>query len=135
VIDWTTTYKPRMEARNKIGLKLDDGTKEHRPQLLINDKKVCPEIKDQNSANVAEGIEMLEKAVKLRDEYDDAMAYLNLMYRERADIQCGNKDAYEADWKTADDWVEKTLNVKKIKAERAAKKNAGGIVMPEKKDK
>ena len=129
VIDWTTTYRPRMEARNKVGLKTEPTM-----QPLINDKKTCPEIKDKNTANVAEGIEMLEKAIKLRDEYDDAMAYLNLMYRERADIQCGDKSAYDADWKTADDWVEKTLKVKKVKAERAAKKNAGGIVMPEKKD-
>ena len=31
---------------------------------------------------------MLEKALELRPDYDDAMAYMNLMYRERADLQC-----------------------------------------------
>ena len=27
---------------------------------------------------------MLQKALQLRPDYDDAMAYLNLLYRERA---------------------------------------------------
>jgi len=134
VIDWTTSYQLRMDARNKIGLKIDDGTPQHRPQSLIGDKKACPDIKDKNSANVAEGIEMLTKAIALRDEYDDAMAYINLMYRERADIQCGDKAAYEADWKTADDWVDKAMAVKKVKTEREAKKHAGGIVLDPNKD-
>jgi tetratricopeptide (TPR) repeat protein len=135
VIDWTTSYQTRMDARTKLGLKIDDGTPQHRPQSLINEKKVCPDVKDKNSANVAEGIEMLTKAIQLRDEYDDAMAFINLMYRERADIQCGDKAAYEADWKTADDWVDKAMAVKKVKAEREAKKHASGIVLDPDKDK
>ena len=31
---------------------------------------------------------MLQKALQLRPDYDDAMAYLNLIYRERGDLQC-----------------------------------------------
>ena len=55
------------------------------------------------------------------------MAYLNLMYRERADIQCDDPAARAADLKTADEWVDKTMAVKKQKAEKAA--GPGGIVM------
>src|SRR5579859_3252485 len=133
VIDWTMTYVPRKELRNKLGLRDDDGSADHKPQPLINDKKNCPDIKDKNNANVEEGIDMLKKAIERRADYDDAMAYLNLMYREEADIQCGDKAAYDADTKLADDMVDKTMKVKKEKAEKAAK-NVGGIHLDEKKD-
>ena len=76
---------------------------------------------------------MLDKAMNLRKDYDDAMAYLNLMYRERADIQCGDPDARAADLKLADDMVEKAMNVKRMKAEKANEKSAGGIVLDQPK--
>ena len=56
--------------------------------LPAKDKKVCAMMKEKNTANVQEGIDNLNKALQLRPDYDDAMAYMNLMYRERADIQC-----------------------------------------------
>jgi len=31
--------------------------------------------------SIQEGIDSLNKAIQLRPDYDDAMAYLNLMYR------------------------------------------------------
>ena len=120
VIDWTESYLPRMEARAKLALKPDDP---------IKDKKVCEDIKTKNEDRVKEGIDMLGKAMDLRKDYDDAMAYLNLMYRERADIQCGDADARSADLKLADDMVEKAMNVKRMKAEKANEKSAGGIVL------
>ncbi len=118
VIDWTQSYVPRMEARGKLGLKLDDA---------IKDKKVCEDIKEKNQDRVKEGIEMLQKAIDLRKDYDDAMAYLNLMYRERADIQCGDPEARAADLKLADEMVDKTMGIKKEKAEKA--KEQHGIVL------
>ena len=118
VIDWTQSYVPRMEARGRLGLKLDEP---------IKDKKVCEEIKQKNQDRVKEGIEMLEKSISLRKDYDDAMAYLNLMYRERADIQCGDLEARAADLKLADEMVEKTMATKKAKAEKANEQH--GIVL------
>jgi len=50
------------------------------------------------------------------------MAYENLLIRERADL-VDNKDEYEKQIKVADDWVQKALATKKMKAE---KKGAGG---------
>ena len=58
------------------------------------------------------------------------MAYLNLMYRERADVQCDDPAARAADLKTADEWVDKTMATKKAKAEKS---RAGGIVMDQNK--
>ena len=66
-----------------------------------------------------DGIQKLQKALELRPDYDDAMAYLNLLYREEADLQCDNPDARKTDLKTADDWVDKTMATKKAKAEKA----------------
>jgi len=123
VIDWTQTYQPRQEARAKLGMKPEDS-------LPGKDKKVCAEMKEKNTATVQEGIDNLNKALQLRPDYDDAMAYMNLMYRERADIQCDDKDAHAADLKTADEWVDKTMATKKAKAEKQP--GTGGIVMDQK---
>jgi tetratricopeptide (TPR) repeat protein len=111
VIDWTQAYQPRMEEHAKLGLK---------PEERLEDKKVCAALKENNSVNIQEGIDNLTQALKLRPDYDDAMAYMNLMYRERADLQCDDprRAARAADLKTADDWVDVTLAVKKAKAEK-----------------
>jgi hypothetical protein len=63
-------------------------------------------------------MQVLKKAIDLRHDYDDAMAYMNLMYRERADIQCCDPKAQAADLKAADDWVDMTLATKKRKSEQ-----------------
>jgi tetratricopeptide (TPR) repeat protein len=120
VVDWTEAYVPRMEKKKALNLKPDEP---------IKDKKVCAELHDKNWNTVGEGIDMLNKAIELRKDYDDAMAYLNLMYRERADLQCDDPEARQADLKTADDWVDKTMAVKKAKAEKAAQQTPGGIVL------
>ncbi len=120
VIDWTQTYVPRQEERNKLGMKPDES-------LPAKDKKVCAKLREENSANIQEGIDNLNMALKLRPDYDDAMAYMNLMYRERADVQCDDPAAHSDDLKTADEWVDKTMAVKKEKAEKQP--GATGIVM------
>ena len=124
VIDWTQTYQPRQEERAKLGMKPDDS-------LPAKDKKVCAQIREKNTANVQEGIDNLNKALQLRPDYDDAMAYMNLMYRERGDIQCDDPAARQDDLKKADEWVDKTMATKKAKAEKQP--GAGGIVMDQNK--
>src|SRR5580700_3584424 len=111
VIDWTQTYVPRQEERAKLGMKPDEA-------LPAKDKKVCATMRERNTANVQEGIDNLNKAIQLRPDYDDAMAYLNLMYRERADVECDDLNARQEDLKTADHWVDQTLITKKAKAEK-----------------
>jgi hypothetical protein len=93
-------------------------------QSLIN-KPECWQLRTANLDLVSDGVEMLNKALQLRPDYDDAMAYMNLMYRERADIQCGDPGANAADLKTADQWVDKTMSTKKAKAERNPSQQSG----------
>jgi tetratricopeptide (TPR) repeat protein len=115
VIDWTLCYQPRMEARAKLGIKPGDNLDGKKPSQM----KVCDELKAENTLLIAEGIETLNKAIQLRPDYDDAMAYMNLMYRERADIECDDPAARAKDLKAADDWVDKTLATKKAKAKES----------------
>ncbi len=122
VIDWTESYQPRMEERAKLGLK---------PEEPLKDKKVCAVLKDKNSNVIQDGIDNLNKALQLRPDYDDAMAYLNLMFREKGDLECDDPAARAADLKTADDWVDKTLAIKKAKAEKQP--GAQGITMDQSK--
>jgi tetratricopeptide (TPR) repeat protein len=129
VIDWTACYQPRMEERAKLGLK---------PEENLNpkdkdQKKVCEELKVKNAPIIQEGIDTLNKAIQLRPDYDDAMAYTNLMYRERADVECDDLAARADDLKTADHWVDETLRVKKAKADKAAQSAGGGITMDQSK--
>ena len=122
VIDWTQAYQPRMEERAKLGL---------RPDEPLKDKKVCAKLRDDGGAVIQDGLDALNKAIQLREDYDDAMAYVNLLYREKADRECDMPDQRAADLKTADEWVDKTMAAKKAKAAKQAGPN--GITMDQPK--
>jgi len=106
VIDWTQTYQPRMELKKKLNL---------RPDEPIKDAKERAALAEKNMPLVEEGTQMLEKAMAARADYDDAMAYLNLLYREKADLVSDAAEREEL-LKTADDWVNKSLDIKKKKS-------------------
>jgi len=114
VIDWTQAYQPRMEERAKLGLQPDEPLK---------DKKLCAKLRDDGGAVIQDGLDNLNKAIQLREDYDDAMAYVNLLYRERADRECDLPDQRAADLKTANEWVDKTMAAKKAKEEKQAGPN------------
>ncbi|MCC7499959.1 MAG: tetratricopeptide repeat protein [Bryobacterales bacterium] len=111
VIAWTKAFQPRMEVRAKLGMKPEDPGP-------IKDKKALAELRARNLPIVEEGIQHLQKALEIDKDYDDAMAYMNLLLRERADL-AETKEQYQADTDAADNWVQKTLEVKKAKAAKA----------------
>ena len=110
VIDWTQSYARRMELRAMLGLT---------PTQPLEDKASCAQLRGANQRPVDEGIENSKLVLEFQPDHDDAMAYLNLLYREKADYECDDPAAREADLKAADYWVDETLRVKKIKAEQA----------------
>jgi tetratricopeptide (TPR) repeat protein len=122
VIDWTQAYQPRMEERSKLGL---------RPDEPLKDKKVCAKLREASGNSIQDGIDNLNKALQLRQDYDDAMAYMNLMYREKADRECDEPEQRATDLKTADEWVDKTMAAKKAKAEKST--GPQGITMDQPK--
>ena len=79
VIAWTKWYPVLGKERAELGMKPEDPGP-------IKDKKIREELKQQYSAVIEEGIDPSDKALEIDPEYDDAMAYLNLLIRERADL-------------------------------------------------
>lgn len=122
VIDWTQAYKNATTALAAAGLQ-DDGNGN-----VKMSKDVCAKIKEQNTPLVDEAQKYLQMAIDLRQNYDDAMSYMNLDYRRRADLDCGNDSARKADLAKADEWVQKAIGARK--ANEAKKEEAashGGI--------
>jgi len=117
VIAWSKAYPARMTVRAELGMRPED------PGPL-KDKKVRDGLREKNLAIIDEGTQALEKALGLDPEYDDAMAYMNLLYRERADLE-DSAAAYGQDIGTANKWIDKTVETKRIKAAKTA--NTGGI--------
>src|ERR1700684_3554358 len=127
VIDWAECYAPRMEERAKLGMKPEENLNPKNK----DQKKVCEELKTKNMPAIQLGIDNLNKEIQLRPDYDDAMAYLNLMYREKADVECDDLAQRQEDLKTPDNWVDKTLATKKAKAEKQPSQQ--GITMDQPK--
>jgi tetratricopeptide (TPR) repeat protein len=76
VIDWTVAYTQNAKAKAQSGRRPDE-------PLPPRDRRGLAE---QNGAVVEEGIEALRKAIDINPNYLDAIAYLNLIYRQKADI-------------------------------------------------
>ena len=91
-------------------------------------KKAMLAIQTENAPLVEEGLQYLNQAVANRANYDDAMAYMNLLYRRKADVDYGNDAARKDDVAKADEWRTKSMGTRKANEE---KKNAGpgGITM------
>jgi tetratricopeptide (TPR) repeat protein len=112
VIDWTLAFRGNAEMRT-------DYNKAHINKQIKESDALPAAVRTDFVAKygqlVDEGIASLQKAIQLRPDYDDAMAYLNLLYRRKADMveSADERASYQ---KQADDLVEK---VKEIKQKRA----------------
>lgn len=120
VIDWQKWYPAWMKSRADLGMKPEE------PGPL-KDKKAKDALKDQYTATIDDGIKNLQKALDIDPNYDDAMAYMNLFIRQRADLD-DSPDQYKKDVDTADSWVQKALDTKKMKAAKEAAKGNTGII-------
>jgi tetratricopeptide (TPR) repeat protein len=118
-IAWSKWYTAYGTARANLGMKQED-------LGPIKDKKVKEELKAKFGPIIESGLQSLDKALQINPEYDDAMAYENLLVRERADL-ADNKEDYEKQITIANNWIDKALATKKIKAEKK-NKSGGGIV-------
>ena len=132
VIDWTEAYSNSAKAKTGIDARTtkaskktdaDDEESEDQParEETLSRDPGCPDLRRQNIAVVEDGIQMLTRAVDLRKDYDDAMVYINLLYRERANIECGDRAAVAADLKKADEWADLAMQARKHKVEASRK--------------
>ncbi|HUX44325.1 MAG TPA: tetratricopeptide repeat protein [Terracidiphilus sp.] len=122
VIDWTEAHENVLKDLQGAGIN-DDGEGNTKAP-----KKVMEQIKQENSALVAEALQYLNQAVANRPNYDDAMAYLNLVYRRKADLDFGNSAAVKDDLAQAEDWRTKAMGTRKANEARKDK-GPGGITM------
>jgi tetratricopeptide (TPR) repeat protein len=111
VIDWTLAFRGNAEMR------LDYNKNNIKKQVKEADP-LPPAVRTDYAAKygplVDEGIADLQKAISLRPDYDDAMAYLGLLYRRKADM-VESADERASLQKQADDLLDK---IKEIKQKR-----------------
>ncbi len=120
VIDWGQARKNSVQVLSALGT-TDKG--DGNPGIP---KKDCQKLAEQNTPLVNEGMTSLKKAVDLRPSYEDAMAYINLMYRRQAELECGNDAARKADLAQAQDWTDKALSTRKANEMKANQTTPGG---------
>jgi len=114
VIDWTLAFRANGELRAAYN-------REHiQKQVRDTDPLPAPsrgEYASKYGPLVEEGITNLQKAIEIKPDYDDAMAYLNLLYRRKADM-VESADERAALLKQADDLVDKVKEIKQKRAEQ-----------------
>src|ERR1700674_2957984 len=114
VIDWVIAQRVNLELRQAYN-------KEH-PNKQVRDTDPLPaavrsEYVAKSGALVEDGTSALQKALQLRPDYDDAMAYLGLLYRRKADM-VESADERASLIKQADDLLDKIKEIKQKRAEQ-----------------
>jgi tetratricopeptide (TPR) repeat protein len=116
VIDWSQAFTPIQSARVEQKMKADDPGP-------IKDEKLRAELRDKYEKAIDDGIDNLKKCLDIDKENEDAMSYMNLLLRKKADLE-DTPDAAKADIAQAEDWSNKSIDMKKIKAARPQKQQA-----------
>jgi tetratricopeptide (TPR) repeat protein len=114
VIDWTLAF------RNNLTLRADYN-KDHLTKQ-VKDTDTLPaalraDYLAKSGTLIDEGIDRLKKAIQIRPDYDDAMAYLNLLYRRKADT-VDSETERAALVKQADDLIDKVKDIKQKRADQ-----------------
>jgi tetratricopeptide (TPR) repeat protein len=114
VIDWTLAFRANGEMR------MDYNKNNIRKQVKDTDPlptAIRSEYASKYGQLIDEGVTDLQKAISIKPDYDDAMAYLNLLYRRKADM-VESKEEREALLKQADDLVDKVKEIKQKRSEQ-----------------
>lgn len=122
-IDWRQAYRNAVQTLGTVNM-TDAG--DGNPKLP---KAQCQQLAQQNTPLVTEGLQYMQKAIDIRPNYDDAMSYMNLLNRRKADLECGNDAARKADVQAAIDWNTKAMGTRKTNEEKKAASSAGGVTM------
>jgi tetratricopeptide (TPR) repeat protein len=114
VIDWTLAFRANGEMRmdyNKNNIKKQVKDTDPLPASIRG------EYASKYGTLIDEGIAQLQKAISIKPDYDDAMAYLNLLYRRKADMVASTDERNQL-LKQADDLVDKVKEIKQKRAEQ-----------------
>lgn len=124
VIDWTQAHENALKALQTAGFNDDGEGNVKVPQ------KVMGPLAQQNAPIVKEGLDYLNQAIASRPNYDDAMAYLNLVYRRKADTDFGHPADVKEDMAQAEKWRTQAMGTRKANEEKK-NQGPGGITMGE----
>jgi tetratricopeptide (TPR) repeat protein len=108
VIAWQKWHPAFMAARVQLGM-----TPEAPGPLP--DASVRESLRNTYGALLEEGISDLEAALRIDPQYSDAMAYMNLLIRERADLRDSQAE-HDQDIAAGDQWLQRALEAKRAKA-------------------
>jgi tetratricopeptide (TPR) repeat protein len=108
VINWAQCFQRDGKVRKDLNLTIPNS----RGELPPLPEKYRAQLEEQNSKLVDEGIDALNKALALKPNDFNSMAYLNLLYRQKADIEKSRTDR-QADLKMADSWQQKAMELRK----------------------
>lgn len=114
VIDWAEAFTPIQTERVNEKMRADD------PGPL-KDAKAKEDLKAKYGKTIEDGIDALKKCLAIDKENEDAMSYMNLLLRKKADLE-DSPDSAKADIAQAEDWSNKSIDMKRVKASRPAKK-------------
>ncbi len=118
VIDWAICLPRQVALRRE--LRLDTPKDPAKPDILPPlPEKARAKLAEENGPLIDEGIKALQKDLQMKPNDSDAMAYMNLLLRQKADIE-ESASAREADLKAANDWVQKALEARKQNATKAS---------------
>ncbi len=120
VINWTLAFR----ANNQMRAEYKEVNNKPLKDVDPLPAKVREGFKQYFEATVDDGIKALEKAIQLNPEYDSAYAYLNLLYRQKADMDESKTDR-EQHLAKADELIEQFKVIKQKKMEKEAQKAAG----------
>jgi tetratricopeptide (TPR) repeat protein len=118
VIAWSQAYPAIMTARTGV----------HMPAAQegpIKDAKLRAELKEKWEPVIDSGLDDLKKALAVDPENEDAMSYINLLLRRKADLE-DTPEAAKADLAQAEDWSNKSIETRRVKATRPKKKTEEG---------
>ncbi|MGH9816517.1 MAG: hypothetical protein ACRD6I_10610 [Candidatus Acidiferrales bacterium] len=118
-INWTLVYRNNDDLRSEYNRDARRPIKADEPLP----EKLREQFVQNNAQLIEEGIENLNKSVNLKPDYAAAFAYLNLLYRQKADLT-GSTEERDQLLAQADRYVEQYKDIKQKELERAA---SGGL--------
>jgi tetratricopeptide (TPR) repeat protein len=118
-----------MHFKNTVPILALDGLTDDAAGNKKMTKGACAKIKEANTAMVTEAMQHLQKAIELNPNYSEAMDFLQLTYREKANIDCGDPAAQKEDLAQTDIWIQKAMGARKIIELKKEQKAGGGVTM------
>jgi tetratricopeptide (TPR) repeat protein len=118
VLDWGVCFPRAQILRKDHNLDMAKDAA-HPNELPVIPDKIRTGLAEQNGPLIEEGLKALQKAIDLKPNDADSMVYLNLMYRQKAEID-PDEETRAADLKQAEDWVNKSLAARKAGTARGS---------------